>query len=53
MKRKADVVKQLQDSEKLILNELSRLETHQDHKRVGELSKRLGEIQKEIQKLRG
>jgi ATP-binding cassette subfamily F protein 3 len=50
-KRKLDVVKQLQDSEKLILNELGRLETHQDHKRVGELSKRLGEIQKEIKKL--
>jgi len=50
-KRKLDVLKQLQESEKLLLNELGRLETHADPKRVGELSKRLGEIQKEIQKL--
>lgn len=51
LKRKQDVLKQLRESEKLLLGELARVETHNDHKRVGELSKRLGEIQKEIQKL--
>ena len=50
-KRKQDVIKTLRDSEKLILGELERLETHADHKRVADLSKRLGEIQKEIKKL--
>lgn len=47
-KRKRDILKQLQDSEKLILNEMSRLETHQNPARVAELSKRLGEIQRQI-----
>ena len=45
-KRKQDVIKQLQDAEKLILNEMARLETHTDHKRVADLAKRLGEIKK-------
>jgi len=48
LKRKQDIVKQLKDAEKLILSELGRLETHNDPSRVAELSKRLGDIQKQI-----
>jgi ATP-binding cassette subfamily F protein 3 len=47
-KRKQAVLKQLKDSESLLLSEMARLETHQNPARVKELSQRLGEIQKQI-----
>ncbi len=50
-KRKDDIRKRLQESYDLLLNEMSRLETHQDPARVAELTRRLGEIQKEIKAL--
>jgi len=51
IKRKQDVVKQLKEAESLLLNEMGRLETHQNPARVKELSQRLGEIQKQIKAL--
>jgi ATP-binding cassette subfamily F protein 3 len=50
-KRKQDVLKQLKEAESLILNEMGRLETHQNPARVKDLSQRLGEIQKQIKAL--
>lgn len=47
-KRKEEVRKGLKDAEDLILNEMSRLETHKDPTRVAELTRRLGEIQKQL-----
>ena len=47
-KRKQDVLKQLKEAESLLLDEMSRLETHQNPARVKELSQRLGDIQKRI-----
>ena len=47
-KRKDDVRKQLKESESLLLSEMSRLETHQDPARVADLSRRLGDIQKQL-----
>ncbi len=46
-KRKLDVAKQLKEAEDLILSELERPQTHQNPTRVAELTKRLGEIQKQ------
>lgn len=50
-KRKQDVVSQLKEAESLLLSEMSRLETHQDPARVAEISRRLGDIQKQIKAL--
>jgi hypothetical protein len=44
-------VNSLKEAEGLILSELGRPATHQDSARVADLSKRLGEIQKQIQQL--
>ena len=48
MKRKLEVLKQLKEAESLLLSEMARMETHQDRARVAELSRRLGDIQKQI-----
>jgi ATP-binding cassette subfamily F protein 3 len=48
LKRKREVLKQLKESESLLLSEMARLETHQDPARVTEIGRRLGEIQKQI-----
>lgn len=50
-RRKAEVRKRLQESEALILSEMARLETHKDPARVAELSRRLGDIKKQLQSL--
>jgi len=50
-KRKQDVLRQLKETESLLLSEMARLETHQSPSRVKELSQRLGEIQKQIKTL--
>jgi ATP-binding cassette subfamily F protein 3 len=47
-KRKDDVKKSLKEAEDLILSEMSRLETHKDPSRVAELTRRLGEITKQL-----
>ena len=49
-KRKGDILKKMQESESLLLSELRAVcrETHQDATRVAELSRRLGDIQKQI-----
>jgi len=52
-KRKLDIIKGLKDAESLILSELERPATHQNPARVAELSKRLGEIQKQIRSATG
>ncbi len=51
LKRKQEVLKQLKESEALLLSEMARLETHQNPARVKDLSARLGEIQKQIKTL--
>jgi ATP-binding cassette subfamily F protein 3 len=51
LKRKQDVLKQLKESESLLLSEMARLETHQNPARVKDLSQRLGDIQKQIKTL--
>ena len=51
IKRKQEVLKQLKESESLILSEMARLETHQNPARVKDLSARLGDIQKQIKGL--
>ncbi len=50
-KRKQEVLRQLQDTESLLLSEMARLETHENPARVKELSQRLGDIQKQIRLL--
>ena len=50
-KRKQDVIKTLKESESLLLSEMERPATHSDPSRVADLSRRLGEIQKQIQQL--
>jgi ATP-binding cassette, subfamily F, member 3 len=51
LKRKQDVLKQLKETESLLLSEMARLETHQNPARVKDLSQRLGDIQKQIKSL--
>ncbi len=47
-KRKQDVLKQLKEAESLLMSEMGRIETHKDPARVAEISRRLGDIQKQI-----
>jgi ATP-binding cassette subfamily F protein 3 len=47
--RKQQVRKGLKESEDLLLSELARPETHKDPARVADLTRRLGQIQKQIQ----
>ncbi len=50
-KRKDDIRKGLKEAEGTLLDEMARLETHRDPGRVGELTRRLGEIQKQLKVL--
>ncbi len=50
-KRKQDVLQRLKESEDLILSELGRPATHQDPAHVATLTRRLGEIKKQISAL--
>jgi ATP-binding cassette subfamily F protein 3 len=50
-KRKLDVLKQLKEAESLLMSEMGRIETHKDPSRVAEISRRLGDIQKQIKTL--
>jgi ATP-binding cassette, subfamily F, member 3 len=50
-KRQDDVRKGLKEAEGLLLDEMGRLETHQNPARVAELTRRLGDIQKQLKAL--
>ena len=51
IKRKEEVLKQLRETESLLLSEMARLETHQDPARVVNISRKLADIQKQIKTL--
>lgn len=50
-KRKEEIRRQLKESESLLLSELSRPQVYQNSGRAAELTRRLGEIQKQIKAL--
>jgi ATPase subunit of ABC transporter with duplicated ATPase domains len=52
-KRKQEVITRLKESEDLILSEMGRPATHENPQHVADLSRRLGEIQKQIKTLGG